>query len=181
MPRLSEPTINKGNAISCLVRVYWNNRKFRQELQELSQPYTRPLTELAMVLIKILASCRQHLSSEDYQRNVDNLYEAVFVRFKESELPPDLSHRHRQIKQIHEELQTYLDDLEKLAYKWKLRAPWAGRMLHLYNMTDHLKTLGNTDVPLQALEYLHHWSLAYPDLKITVSPWALVHYGRKDV
>jgi hypothetical protein len=185
MPKLSHPRTVKDDAINYLLRVYWNDTEFREELQEFSKPYALSLTELAVELVKFSTDGRQVLSPEDYKKTGDNFYDAAVAgKFKELELPPDLSHQHAQIKQMYEELQPYFGGLVELAYKWKLRAPWAGRVLHLYDMADRLEALGmprNIDVPLEQLEYLHHWKLPCPDLDIRLPAWAFIDYTPEQI
>lgn len=180
MPKLSYPRITKGDAVYYLLRLYWNEPEFVEELRQLHQPYAQPLIELAKAMVRFFVDCRQALSSEDYHKMTRDFYNQWVTKGgKDPELPPNLSRQLKRIKQMYPRLQSYFDGLEELAYRWKLRASWAGVTLYINDMADLLKAIGmpdNIDVPLEELELLHPYAPPVPALEIRVPAWALIHY-----
>ena len=83
------------------------------------------------------------------------------------------------------QLQAYFDALSKLAYRWKLRAPWATPMLIIYDMFDVLRIRGLVpdaiDLPLEGYISLYPWEAPVPALEIKIPAWAIVLQGRKRV
>ena len=77
MPKLSYPRVTKGDAVYYLLRLYWNEPEFVEELRQLHQPYAQPLIELAKAMVRFFADCRQALSSEDYHKMTRDFYHSV--------------------------------------------------------------------------------------------------------
>jgi len=185
MPKLSYPRITKGEAVYYLLRLYWNEPEFMEQLQQLHQSYVEFFAELAVAQVKFSLDCKQVLSPEDYHKVRRHFYDQWVIKGgKDPELPRNLSRQLQRIKQMYPKLQPYFDGLGDLAYRWKLRAPWAVLVLYLHDMRDFLKASGmpeNIDVPLEELELLYPWPPPVPALEIKVPAWALIHYSRKQI
>jgi hypothetical protein len=124
------------------------------------------------------------LTTEQYDKMVHNFYQSVATKSSSPALPANLARQLEGIKEIYLRLGPYFNDLEQLASRWKLKAPWAGPMLHLYYIHDYIKGLGipdTIDVPLEQLDSLYPWPPPVAPLEIKVSAWAFVLYGRKQI
>jgi hypothetical protein len=184
MPKLRDPRITKGHAASFLIRLYLQEPGFFRELCQLRQNYLESLTESVLKLVEFFANCRVALTTEQYQKMVRKFFESGATQSSIPALPRNIARQLEVIKQIYLRLGPYFNDLEQLASRWKLKASWAGPMLHLYYMHDCLKELGipdTIDVPLEQLDSLYPWPPPVAPLEIKVSAWAFVLCGRKQI
>ena len=184
MPRLSYPKLTKGYAVSFLIRRYLQEPEFYRELCQIRQNYSELLTESISKLVGFFANCRVAFTTEEYHKMVRNFFEWGATQSSGTILPPKLARQLEQIKQIYLRLEPYFNDLDQLVSKWKLKAPWAGPMLHLYDIHACLKELGipdTIDVPLDQLDLLYPWPPPVAPLEIKISAWAFVLYGRKQI
>jgi hypothetical protein len=184
MPRLSDPRITKGRAVTFLLRLYFEEPEFMTELGQLRQDHSELLAELMAKQLEFVGKCRAVMTTEQYQRTVYDLQGLFALQGNNPDLPRDLACQLNEIKHTTTALGQYFRGLEELASRWKLRAAWAGPMLHLYAMHDYLKGLGvsdTIDVPLEQMDLLYPWPPPVPSLEIKVSSWAFVFYGRKEI
>lgn len=184
MPKLSDPRITKGHAADFVIRLYLDEPEFVAELQELRAGYLELLAQLIVKQVEFLVRCRAAMSGEEYQKMARDLYASASIGASIPTLPVSLMDQLEDIRQRCSELRPYFRDLEQLAFRWKLRARWAGPMLHLYHVHDCLKNLvipDSIDLPLEQLDLLYPWPPPVPALEIKVSAWAFVFYGRKHI
>lgn len=184
MPRLSDPRITKGRAVSALIRLYLEEPEFYSELCQIRQKHNEVVLEFISRQIELPAHCTSTMTPEEYYSTFRELYAFLTRPSAGHALPPDVSHRLEEMENICLELRPYFTDLEQLAYRWNLRAPWAGPMLHLDYLHDCLKTLGMPDaidVTSEQLELLYPWPPPIPPLEVKVSAWALVLFGREEI
>jgi hypothetical protein len=88
------------------------------------------------------------------------------------------------MEQLWVQLQPYASVLKELAFRWKLRAPWAVQTLMCYDVLDCMTLLGlptEIDVPINSLGQLYPWPAPLPDLVVTVSPWAFFLSGKEQI
>ena len=184
MPRLSDPRITKGRAVSFLVRLYFEEPEFIAELRQLRRYHSELLAELLAKEFDFVEKCRAVLTTDQYQKALHDLQGLVTLVGSKPDLPANLACQLEEIKQIAVGLGPYFRGLEELAFRWKLRALWAGPMLHLHVMHDCLKGRGvpdTVDVPLDQMDLLYPWPPPMPCLEIKISAWAFVLYGRKEI
>jgi hypothetical protein len=184
MPRLSDPRITKGHAVSFLLRLYLEEPGFAAELQELRRRHRELFEEFVVGFLGLFARCEATMTTAEYRKTLRELYEAIVIPSRILTPPTNLANLVEDIKHLNLKLRPYFHDLEQLAFKWKLRAPWAGPMLHLHNLHDYLKQFGvpdAIDVPLEQLDLLYPWPPPISPLEIKVSAWAFVFYGRKQI
>lgn len=186
MPRLSHPRLTKGEAITCLLDLYWAEPNFARELQQLRQPYSELLAELARAQVKFWLDCRQALPTEEYKRVLhDFYYEYTLKRGKVPKLPSSLSHQLEQIEERFQKLQPYLDGLAELAYKWKLRARWTIFALVWYDIIQIIPQAfelpKEIDIPLDAFDDWQPRAVPAPPLVIKVSSLAYVYLSREQI
>jgi hypothetical protein len=158
--------------------------EFLKELHQLRQNYGELLAKLAVAQVNFVANCRVALSPEEYHKMVHGLFELATTGSSGPTLPANLTRQLEGIRQMNLKLKPYFDSLEQLAYRWKLRASWAGPMLYIYEIYDLLEAIGvpqTIDVPLEQLDSLYPWPPPLPSLEISVSAWAFIFYGRKQI
>jgi len=184
MPKLNDRRITKGRAVSLLVRLYLEEPEFCSELYQICQKHSEVVLEFISKQIELLAHCSATLTPEEYYRTFRELYVFLTRPTASHALPLDVTHRFEEMKNMCLELRPYFTDLEQLAYRWKLRAPWAGPMLHLDYLHDCLKGLGMPDaidVTSEQLELVYPWPPPIPPLEVKVSAWAFVLFGREEI
>jgi hypothetical protein len=184
MPRLSDPRITQGQAASFLVQLYLQEPEFLAEFRQIRLNHAWLFAEVLATQVHFAIKCKAALSADEHWEMRRALYELPGTRGATPSLPADLAHQLERIKQTSVKLAPYIHDVEQLAYRWKLRASWAGNMLYLYDMHDCLRELGmpdDVDVPLEQLDLLYPWPPPIPPLEIKVSSWAFVFYGRKQI
>jgi len=181
MPRLSYPHITRGQAIACLIRVYRDDYDFAREQRHLRQPYVQLLSELTSAWLTFGAACRGVLTPKKFHEFSANYF---LKRDKPIELPKPLADCLSWVEQKQHELQPYIENLAKLAYNWKLRAPWAVTVLLLFDMTEICHKLGipeEVEIPVGFLDYIYPFPPPAPPLEITVSAWAFILYRREEI
>lgn len=158
MPRLSDPRITKGRAVSFLLRFYLEEPGFATELQGLRQIHRELFEEFVLGFLGVFARCEATMTTAEYRKTLRELYEATATPSRILTPPTKLANLVEEIKQLNLKLKPYFRDLEQLAFKWKLRAPWAGPKLHLHNIHDYLTQFGvpdDFDAPLDQLDLLY--------------------------
>ncbi len=173
MPKLSHPIITKGHAIAALLNLYRKDREFLGELGKIRSPYLDLITQCA--LDSFDSGRKSGLSPTEY-------FETAMEHAKNVQQGHPFFPKTSLYAAL---LQPYGDALNKLAYRWKLRAPWSVPMLFIYDMFDVLRSMDLTsdeiDLPLEAYANLYPWSAPLPPLEIKVPAWAIVLHGRKQV
>jgi hypothetical protein len=183
MPRLSYPKIAIGNAIASLVDLYRNDPGFIEELGMIRLPHMAAIYEYSMNTLDFSNKCKEVLSPQDYSsvarafQNQGNLT----VR-----LPAKLKKARIKLEQSLEQLGPYIESLDKLALKWKLRAKWVGPILLLYDMFDlytvfGIMPSGEIEMPIESMGSLYPWPPPMEDLVIRVPPWAFFLLGRAEI
>lgn len=184
MPKLSDSRITKGLAVTMLIRLYLQEPEFCNELWQIRQKHSEAVLEFISRQIELLTHVHATLTPEERYATFRELYAFLTEPSTTHTLPSDVTSRIEEMKNMHLKLRPYVMDLEQLAYRWKLRAPWAGPMLHLDYLHGCLKELGlpdAMDVPLSQMDLLYPWPPPMPALEIKVSSWAFVFHGRKEI
>lgn len=172
MPKLNYPKITKGNAIAALLNLYRKEPDFMKKLGKIRQPYLAILSKFAQDSLAFFKDSSIP-PAEYYQAVIDY----TKAKSKKDPFPTKNSHYLSQ-------LQPYFDSLSELAYKWKLRAPWAVIALSLFDLINLLKALGlpdEMDIPLENLESIYPWAPPLPPLEIKIPAWAIILSGRQAV
>jgi hypothetical protein len=173
MPKLSDPRITKGHAVDSLLRLYRNDQEFVQELEQIRDPYLDLIIACALACFD--SGRKSGLSPKEF-------FYAVIEHAKNVQQCDSLF---SEVSVYITQLQPYFDAVSKLAYRWKLRAPWATPMLVIYDMYDVLRIKGlvpeEVDVALEEFDSLYPWESPLPALKIEIPAWAIVLEGRKGV
>jgi hypothetical protein len=184
MPRLSDPKMTKGRAAGYLVSQYLNEPEFAAQLQELRAGYLDLLAELIVNEVEILVRCRETMTADEYQRMIRGLYASFATGPALLGLPAELQKLLEHVRQLHIELRPYFRALEQLASDWKLNAPWAGPLLHLWYVHDCLKGIvipDDIDLSAEQLDLLYPWPPLLPPIEFKLSSSALALEGRKQL
>lgn len=96
-----------------------------KELRQLRQPFVPPLSEAASWL-KFSGECAEVLSPPEFHK----FYECYARGDRQAhDLPAKLDAYLNQAEEMEQKLERYERGLDKLAYRWKLRADWAAGIL----------------------------------------------------
>lgn len=177
MPKLSHPTITKGQAIAYLLRFYRNDATFMKELKQLRQPYLEALNIYGKAWLAFGASCAKILQPCEFQAFVTDYLQG-------KELPPVIADYLSLLQQKGDILGPYADKLAGLASKWKLRAPWAVHMLFLLDVVDILLKFGipeEINIPLEFLEFLYPFPPPSPALELKIPSYAFIFYDKQEI
>jgi hypothetical protein len=172
MPRLNYAKITKGDAVSALMNLYRQHPPFMEELAKIREPYLETIKKFTVD--GIVYFIENGISLSDYYQA------AVNYMSGKNKKDPFPAEKFDYISQ----LQTYLDSLNELAYKWKLRATWAILVLVEFDMFDVLSNVGlpeELDIPMEILGTMLPWPPLLPPLEIKVPSWAVIVMGRKKI
>jgi len=170
MPRLDHPRITKGDAVHALMAVYREDSAFLNDLHALRQPYEGLLTRMAVDMMGFWT--RSDVCPTQYYHDVVRYYNNGAT----DPLPSEFTYK--------VELQPYFDALGALAWKWKIRAPWAVLVLSQYDIFDLLKSKGfpeEVDIQLEQYENIYPWPVPLPPLEIKIPAWAAILMGKKKI
>ncbi len=176
MPRLSDPTLTKGNARWALLKLYRSDPNFMKEVESLRNPYMALIDRFSVDALTFSLSA--DISSKEF-------YQAILAYRKgESERNPLPYEQFYEQFPYFDQFQPYFDGLHDLAYRWNLRAPWAVLLLFYCDIVDCWKAKGmpsEFDIPLEKFDSLFPWEPPALPLTITVPAWAVVVRGRRAV
>ncbi|MFO7773182.1 MAG: hypothetical protein R6V59_04480 [Dehalococcoidia bacterium] len=184
MPRLSDHRITQGHAVSFLLRHYFDEKEFVAELQELHEKNLELLAEWVLGWANFLTKCSEVMTADEYLGIARDVWGSAAAGKGIPDLPANFAPQFEEFKQLIIKSGPYFRELEQLAFRWKLRAPWAGPMLHYRWLHDSFKELGFPDTIEMSLEQLdlpYPWPPLMPPLEIKVSAWAFVFYSRREI
>jgi len=183
MPKLDDPGVTKACARILLLQLYFEEPRFAEELSQVLMKYLVLLAKSLSMHITFTQHRMEILTEREYDEVCCTLHESGATEDVIA-LPDHLAGELRAIKQADLELRPYIRDLERLAFKWKLRAAWAAPSLHISIMCGLLWQAGmpsSFDVPLDMWDIVYTRPPPLPDLEIKVSAWAFVVQGRREI
>jgi len=142
-----------------------------KELNVLKKPYIEIIHKFTK---DTLASFQENpMSIPDYSHSMIDYFEG------KSNMSPFTDEQEKDIT----ELRPYFDALDKLAEKWKLKAPWAAGSLFIFDLSELLifKPSERSGIPLEMFKQMIHWPPPLPPLKIEVSAWTFFAYSRDEI
>ena len=172
MPRLNYPRITKGDAIAALLRQYSKESQFMKEWAAIRKSYVDVLARFAKDALMFFEY--GDITPAEYYQGVIDYYK------KEDKKGPFPADKFGYLS----ELQSYFDNLGKLADEWKLKAPWAIVTLFISDLINLLKHSGlpdQIDIPIEDLGLIYPWETPLPPLKFEVTTWAIILGGRQAV
>ena len=184
MPRLSDPRITKAHAISFLLDFYFDEEAFVAQLGEIHLRNLKLLAEWAVGFAKAITKCSETMTADEYLGIVRDIFGSAAAGKGIPDLPANFAPQFEEFSRIVIESGSYFEELEHLAFEWKLRAPWAGPILHyrwLHGFYTYSGLPQTVELSLEQLDLPYPWPPPLPPLEIKVPAWAFVFYSRRDI
>ena len=184
MSKLTIRSRSQGKAIAALLKLYKADPDFAQELENLRTNYLPVLEQWLKITVPGWLKMRETLTQEEFLTVRD--YFLTEMRTISSSLAdklgPFLSIPNSDLAN---QLDAYEKALADLAYRWQLKAPWAGHVLLLNHILDIIinimpQDIRNADIPVEMLEpFLPSAPLA--PLSFQVNAYELMFSGRQEI
>ena len=184
MSKLTIDLRTKGKAVAALLKLYKAEADFAQELEKIRTKYSPVLEKWLEMAVPRWIQMKKALTRKEFSTAKDFLLGAnqtisssLADKLELLLITPD-SH-----------LATQLGDYEKaltdLAYRWRLKASWVGRVLlldHIQDMTinNMPEEIRNAEIPIEILEPLLP-SAPLPPLRFEVNAYELMFSGRQEI
>lgn len=184
MPRLSDPRITKGHAINFLLDFYFDEEEFVAQLRELQLRNLELLAEWAVGFANFLTKCSETMTADEYLGIARDIFGSDAVRKGITDLPANFAPQFEELSRLVIRSGSYFEELEQLAFEWKLRAPWAGPILHyrwLHGFYTYSGLPQTIEISLEQLDLPYPWPSPLPPLEIKVPAWAFVFYSRREI
>ena len=180
MPKLTIKQRTYGKAVAALLKLYKSEPDFIRELEKLHKTYSKVFEQWLKLAIPNWIKMRENLTQKefsavkDYFLTVDKTISASLAK----KVDPFLS---MEDPNLADQMNAYVKSLSDLAYRWQLRAPWAGSVL----LTDHVlnmlpEDVKKTEIPVEVLEPLLPSAPLQP-LKFEVNAYELMYSGRQEI
>jgi len=180
MPKLTIKQITCGKAVAALLKLYKSEPHFMRELEELREKYLPVLEQWLKLAIPNWIKMRENLTQKefsavkDYFLTVNRSISASLA----NKVDPFLSIKDPKLA---EQMNVYIESLTDLAYKWQLRAPWAGSVLLSDYVLDMIpEDVKKTEIPIEVLEPFLPSAPLQP-LKFEVNAYELMYSGRQEI
>jgi len=173
MPRLGYPQAVAANAVEALVNVYLQDEAFMEDLRGIRQKHHDTILRIAGSTVDL---CREIAKSPQPLYRLRDSYASNILH------EPALSASGHSSGD--EDLEAYIAAMVELMQKWKLRTPMALTALIPNEVAWALglaEESGKSELPLDFLDRVYPWPPPVPPLEIKISPWVLVHVGRRGV
>jgi hypothetical protein len=184
MPKLTISQRTFGKAIAALLKLYKAELGFVKELDELRITYSPVLEKWLEAGVPNWIQMKKTLTQEELSITRDffltenqTISGSLADKIESSLFIPD--------PYLAGQLDAYVESLTDLAYKWRLKAPWAGRALlldHVLEMATNAMPEGvrNAEIPVEMLEpFLPPAPL--PPLQFEVNAYELMFSGRQEI
>ena len=184
MPKLTIDQRTKGKAVAALLKLYKAEPGFANELKELRATYLPVLTQWLKIGIPNWIQMKKTLTKEEFSITRD------FFLTENQTISDSLADKLEPFLSIPDphlasQLDAYVKSLTDLAYRWRLKAPWAGQVLlldHIQYMTINKmpEDVKNAEMPIEILEPFLP-SAPLPPLKFEVNAYELMFSGRQEI
>ena len=184
MSKLTIRLRTQGKAIAALLKLYKADPDFTQKLERLRTNYLPVLKQWLKIAAPDWLKMRETLTQEEFSTVRD--YFLTEMQTISSGLADKLG-LFLSIPNL--DLANQLDAYEKaladLAYRWQLKAPWAGHVLLLNHILDMIinimpQDVRNADIPVEMLEPFLP-SAPLPPLSFQVNAYELMFSGRQEI
>jgi hypothetical protein len=180
MPKLTISQRTFGKAIAALLKLYKAEPDFARELEELRITYSPVLDQWLKIGVPNWIQMQKTLTQEELSitRNFFLTANQTISDSLADKLEPFLS-----IPDPHlaGQLEAYVESLTDLAYRWRLKAPWAGRVLLVDHILDMMpKDARNAEISVEMLEPFLP-SAPLPPLQFEVNAYELMFSGRQEI
>jgi hypothetical protein len=184
MPKLTINQRTKGEAVAALLKLYKTEPEFMRELQELRIIYSPVLEQWLEISVPKWIQMKATLTHEEFSFTRDFFLTAnkTISDSLAQKIEPFLSTPDTQLA---DQLETYEKALANLAYRWRLKAHWAGHVLlinHIMDMTiDKMpEDARNAEISIEMLEPFLP-SAPLPPLEFEVNANELMFSGRQEI
>lgn len=184
MPKLTISQRTKGKAVAALLKLYKAEPDFARELEELRTVYMPVLEQWLKIVLPGWVKMKKSLTRKEFSTIRDYILGAnqtissnVADKLRLLLTTPD-SH-------LAVQLGEYEKALADLAYRWQLKASWAGYALildHILDMTINKmpEDFRNAEIPVEMLEPFLSSAPLEP-LKFQVNPYELMFSGKQEI
>jgi hypothetical protein len=184
MSKLTIRLRTQGKAVAALLKLYKVEPDFARELEELRITYLPALEQWLKIGVPNWMKMKKTLTQEEFSIMRDFFLTAnqTISNSLADKLEPFLSIPDPDLA---DQLDTYVESLTDLAYRWRLKAPWAGHVLllnHLLDMTINMmpEEVKNAEMPIETLEPFLP-SAPLPPLRFEVNAYELMFSGRQEI
>jgi len=184
MPKLTISLRNRGKAVAALLNLYKAEPNFVEELEKLRIIYLPVLEQWLKIAVPDWTKMRKALTRKEFSTIRD------YFLTENQTISSSLSDKLRLLlpipnSHIAYQLDKYEKALADLAYRWKLRASWAGRALifnHILEMMINMmpEEVRNVEIPVEMLEPFLP-SVPVSPLKFEVNAYELMFSGRQEI
>jgi len=184
MPKLTISQRTFGEAIAALLKLYKAEPGFANELKQLRATYLPVLKQWLEIGVPNWIQMKKTLTKEEFSIARD------FFLTANQTISDSLADKLDSFLSIPDphlagQLDAYVKALTDLAYRWRLKAPWAGRVLlldHILEMTINKmpQDVRNAEMPIEMLEPFLP-SAPIPPLKFEVNAYELMYSGRQEI
>lgn len=181
MPKLTTFQRTKGLAIAALLKLYMTEPEFVKELEEIRTTHSAVLEQWLSTSYRDWTQVKENLTPEEF----DSLIGVFFSLYQA--FPDNLANKLESListpdPKLESQIEAYFQALTDLAYKWKLRASWAGISLNLhYILENTIYALPEeAEIPEELFE---SWMppIPIPPLKFEVKAFELMFRGRQEI
>ena len=184
MPKLAISQKTKGKAVAALLKLYKAEPDFARELEELRTVYTPVLEQWLKIGVPKWMQMKKALTQKEFSitRNFFLTANQTISDNLAAKVEPFLSIPDPQLAG---QLETYEKALTDLAYRWRLKATWAGPVLlfdHILDATINAmpEDVRNAEIPVEMLEPFLP-SAPVPPLQFEVNAYELMFSGRQEI
>ena len=184
MPKLTIDQRTKGKAVAPLLNLYKAEPDFAKELKELRTDHSQIFEQWLTIAIPSWIQMKKTLTQDEFSMTKD------FFLTKNQPISSDLADKIEPFFSISDphltnQLKAYIEALNKLAYKWQLKAPWAGQALLFDQVLEAMlnklpKDVKNAEIPVEIIEPLLP-SAPLPSLQFEVKAHELMFSGRQEI
>jgi len=184
MSKLTIRLRTQGKAVAALLKLYKADPDFAQELEKLRTNYLPVLEQWLKIAAPSWLKMKETLTQEEFLTVRD--YFLTEMQTISSSLTDKLG---LFLSIPNSDLANQLDAYEKaladLAYRWQLKATWAGHVLLLNHILDMIinilpQDVRNADIPVEMLEPFLP-SAPLPPLSFQVNAYELMFSGRQGI
>ena len=184
MAKLTISQRTKGKAVAALLKLYKAEPNFARELEELRTIYMPVIEQWLKICVPNWIQMKKTLTQEEFSITRDFFLtgsQTISDGFAKK-LRPFLS---IPAPHLASQLDAYVKSLTDLAYRWRLKAIWAGPVLlfdHILDVAINVipEDVRNAEIPVEALEPFLP-SAPLPPLQFEVNAYELMFSGRQEI
>jgi hypothetical protein len=184
MPKLTINQRTEGKAVAALLKLYKAEHGFADKLKGLRATYSPVLEQWLKIGVPKWIRMKKTLTKEEFSITRD------FFLTANQTISDNLAAKIKRFLSIsdphlEDQLDAYIKSLTELAYRWRLRATWAGPVLlfdHILDATINAmpEDVRNAEIPIEVLEPFLP-SAPLPPLQFEINAYELMFSGRQEI